>query len=79
MNHIRRFWMPLLWMATAAIAIGIMYFYLSISLYAAFGYAVIGLVAIFTTGWIATWEDDQPGGFNSSIQKEELDSSEPRS
>ncbi len=71
MHLIRRFWIQILWTAIFALAALIMHFFFLINFYAAMGFGAIGLVAIFINGCVATWEDDQPGGFNNPTHKEE--------
>jgi len=69
MHSIRRFLIPIFWAAIFIVAVFVMHFRFSVHLYAAIGFGVIGLIAIFINGWLATWEDDQPGGFNNLIEK----------
>ena len=61
----RRLWIPIFWLAIFIVAVLVMHFRFSVNLYAALGFGIIGLIAIFINGLIATWEDDQPGGFNN--------------
>jgi len=37
------------------------------------GFAIV-IVALLVNGWLATWEDNQPGGFNNPIDRNETNS-----
>ena len=37
------------------------------------GFAIV-IVALLVNGWLATWEDDQPGGFSNPTDRNESNS-----
>jgi hypothetical protein len=64
------FLIPLAWLAAATVGVLVAHFVFHVSWAMSFGGAAIGLAAVFLNGLLATWEDEQPGGFHNPTPKQ---------
>ena len=64
------FLIPLAWLASATIGVLVAHFFFGVGWGWSVGGAALVLVSIFLNGLLATWEDEQPGGFNNPTPKQ---------
>jgi len=57
----------LIWLFIAALIIIVLHFGFSWDYAWSVGVAIIVFVSVFLNGLLATWEDEQPGGFNNPL------------
>lgn len=60
----------LAWLVVGVVAVFMLHFLAGVGYWAAVGITGLGLLCILANGLLASWEDEQPGGFNAPLPKE---------